>query len=473
MILKRIITTATLLSLWSAVLFTPTTAPLVFAQESTASLFCPMTDAINVDVAAPLGFVSDQSQTLVGSVTVTNSSDYTFADIGVGVAIYENELDETPLYWTTLSERASLLPGRFKVVSAEIDASSLPAGTYLYKIFAAQGDALNILGAGLLEQQNSEFYTFDKNSIRNGVIEQSVVINGKAAADEITLASKANAQIQVQTKNNSTSLVPEGTVSVVLTEGNVPLGVAVVSEVADKTMLIPGGVRSTELPARLTAGGQHSVYTTFSLADSLQPLTLTKINIPNSSSREGITYLSSVGFSEYPITNNTKMVACLEVFGFDQQPFLPPQETAAQFAVYSQEGDLLSEHVVRSIDEMRPYVYELAANNLPLKFSLRTTLYENAYGASSTDAGEDVVATWKRAQQIDQAVDCEIFDKCADVIIETVPEFVADKTVRQSFWFYAGIVIAALLLMFIVTRRLDPHEDSLSQKQPPSPDELQ
>ena len=60
-------------------------------------------------------------------------------------------------------------------------------------------------------------------------------------------------------------------------------------------------------------------------------------------------------------------------------------------------------------------------------------------------------------QEISLSFDCDRHGEiCGDTIVDVAVDFAQTEPVQQSFWFYAGIVLAALLLMLLVVRRMDP-----------------
>lgn len=241
--------------------------------------------------------------------------------------------------------------------------------------------------------------------------------------------------------------------------------------------MIPQGTRATTLSGTRVNGGAYTVYAALMTKGMMQPVIAVPIMVGEETTGGTWSYLSYIGLSEYPMLPSSNVVACVGVVSATANLDRFPESLGVSFKLSEEEKEIASETIYTSDSVNHNYVSFTPAVVPRKDFSLAVSLLHNRYHVPFA-AGENISSeqllreSMVVANTITAAFACDVMEECVqEMIAENTNEELA--VLQKSFWFYAGIVIAAALLMYLMLRRLDPVTVDSFEKKPLSKNELQ
>ncbi|MEK7639145.1 MAG: hypothetical protein AAB388_03225 [Patescibacteria group bacterium] len=475
MILKKI-SAGILLTFCSSLLLYAPSVSTVHAETTAGAdeslSLCPIGGNLSAVI------IGQEAEQMVGDswndyVSITNQSEFTLGGVRIGVAVYQREDDTVPAYFVVLPDELTLRAHELIEIPFSLTTTSVVPGTYAYRVFVIQGNETTLLGHALNTAKKQSAGTLIKQGVASSPVVITAKINDVAVAKGKTVALTLGTPVSasVQTTNKATLPLIDSEIRLVLTEGAVPLGTAVTSEKSDSVRLIPGATRTTEFSERFFVGGRYTLYATLHTANTLQPLVSVPIEFRGTTGNTTFNYVSVIGLSDYPVQRDSSLVACFDVVGGDDGTLAPTDPIALRFVLTDTTGDQVFQQTF-GYDEFTGYDFVRVRPNVTLhNFTLYSELLDRRFGDladSATRPTEDTSSNWVGLQKHTETFACEALDACAEALGKTVNNFVSEQPVRESFWFYAGIVMAAALLMWIMLRRLEPEVRRERIKAPPS-----
>lgn len=423
----------------SFVLADATTDPINNSQ-------CPIEGFVDIEVNVNNLNVEDNFSQ---SVKLTNYSNFTLSEIKIAVAIFESDEEVVPKYWTVLKDNYQLSPNQEFDVPINLDLTALPAGEFNLKIFAIQGDETAALGTILLQGQNDNVIKIDKVSEAKSEIEVSINIE-----EEKRLDGKIYADINTVNKNN----VPlfESKMLAVVTQGNIPLGTAVWLNQIDTVKLIPNGHRLKKIQDDLAISGLYTIYAGLISEGILQPLGKETVQVGEVSEDLSWSYISKIGLSDYPLKNNSEVVACVSNLGKDENynRFIEP--IALVFSLREENGKTSNQKILNT-DTNNVNYFSYKVSDIFQNFELSIDLLHQRFPTNLNREGEfGIDSNLSKISTIKHNFRCSNTEICSLTSISDGNEI---KNEQKPFWFYAGIVIAAALLLYLMLRRLEPYDD--------------
>lgn len=452
---------------------------VVAAQVVGAQVSCPLESAITT------WFLDAQDTVMVDDVftaqaKVVNNSAYTLGGVRMGVAVYEGNA-QVPSFWNVLPDDQQLLPTSVIEVPIELDIRALPAGEYNVRVYAVQGDETAVLGAMIDRggQFGADILQISKKTIRDSVVTVSTEVNGQAFKGQaLQLNSNEPVSVKVVTKNENKLPLLESNLLVVVAEGLVPLGTAVRSDKLDSVKLIPKGTRTTLLKNVLLGTGEHTIYTALLTKGVLQPIARIPIVVPGEGSKVW-SYLSHIGLSEHPLQADSNIVACVGVVGGGQEERFS-EELGIGLEI-ERGGEVVAKKVLYTTDvETSNYVSfapGITAKDLSVTVGLLQQRSNVDFVKSAEYTEEEVMRrSMVMVDSISQAYSCIDSEYCESgrVVNEEEDTITTEvSSIQKPFWFYAGVVVAALLLMYLMLRRLSTGASRSVGSKLLSADELQ
>lgn len=453
-------------------------APVVSAQTNpTTPNFCPIENEVSADFAGVTETYTVESE-FFERIQISNFSSYTLAGVKVALAAFSSTNDTIPSFWTVLEDEYQLLPDSTIEVPVNLDLSAMPAGEYTLKVFTIQGDETAALGSVLHNAEATEGVVLVKSATKTNDVAVQVVVNEQNANDgrTINLDPGEAIDVKIETRNNNKLPLLGNSMFGVITEGEVPLGAAVRVDIIDPITLIPNGTASTEIMEPFVEGGELTVYAGSIDPTALRPLLV----IPVKTDTEGggsWAYVSQVGLSDYPLQTDSSVVACVKYIGVEQDVDRFLELLGVQFTLSPERGEVVSKKVTtEDIDTLNYFSFQPGLNTA--NFDLTVDFLQERYGANFFFAEGSETEVPERSENllvvdiISSTYACIDSDDCQSPRPNETNNIVTVAPSDQpSFWFYAGIVIAALLLMYIMLGRLG-REDSGTTNEA-STDELQ
>ena len=424
---------------------------VVEAEVLTQQYTCPIESFPSISVSGMETLLVTDG-TVLSSATISNQTNYSIGGVRVGIALFEKD-GVYPKYWTVLPGAFQLFPYSTIEVPLDFNLKNVALGGYEARLVAVQGDEVAVLGA-LLNNQIPKVSGVILSKQTNAVF--GPVISLKVA-DEVTKESQTNPfTVKAEVKNEDSLPLLDSKVVVVVSEGFIPLGAAVRAEKTAAVTLVPASTQATILRNVKGGAGEHTVYAGLITEGVLQPIEHITISLPGE--HEGRwSYISRVGLSDYPLDEEAEVVACVDVVGEEPGTADFSEELGVTFTVRDQ-GSVLAEETVYSSDvsthgfiRYRPGV---EATNLLVETDLLQLRFPSYVESSDEVSFEDIVrGQLVPVQTLSQAFVCRAGENCDGYII-TAGEVGSAAAAQKPFWFYAGIVIAAALLMYLMLRRL-------------------
>lgn len=409
---------------------------------------CPIEGFVGVEFEKDVSGLKIQD-TFSQSIRLGNYSEYTVGEIKVAVAVYKNNLQEVPLYWTILPDTYQLYPGEMIDIPVNLDTSLLKFGDYELRMFAAQGDEVSTLGTILNDVKQVASVSITKNTVPENNIEISIQVEESITDSKTT--------VDLITLNQSNLPLIESSMLGVISQGQIPLGTAVWSRKIDVVNLIPGGRQVTKLKDNLLSAGLYTIYGGLITDGVLQPLVSQSIKIGEGETSQSWPYISKIGLSSYPLNAQSEVVACINYVGKDisYDKFLDP--VAVEFSLTNATGQVVKEKFFSINSEKDNYFSfkpKVSANN----FDLVVDFFQNKFitevieEVDSTKA-EFLSADLPKVDTIKQTFACAD-DLCVKNLVNNSNPVLPQS--QHPLWFFAAITVAACLTMFLLLRRLDP-----------------
>lgn len=421
--------------------------------------------------------ITISNQTLLTSATVANQTEYNIGGVRVGIALFDQGA-AVPRYWTILPKEFQLFPHSSLDVLLELDAQHVGFGRYDMKVVAVQGSAGAVLGALIHEHSPKTSVSVRKQSNSTAGAAITVAVEEGERAGGRQVLEKKPFTVKATVSNNSALPLLDSQTVVVVSEGFVPLGSAIRAEKQAALTLVPGSQQATILKNVSGGAGEHVVYAGVLTAGVLQPVAQLLLALPGE--HEGRwSYLSRVGLSEYPVQEDSTVVACVDVVGTEPNATDFFEELGVDFLVRNESGVLAKKTLYAGDVGTKGFIAyqpKTKAKNVSISASLLQLRYPTYVPLDGEETSFSAIVRGQlvSVQQVNQVFICASAETCGNTaLINQAPEGSAAEA-GESFWFYAGIVLAALLLMYLLLRRLPGGEvDAVTTNRELSSGELQ
>lgn len=468
MISKKVISLVLIPMLMVSLVLSFLSLNLAQAQDESVILACPIqgTFAITSDLVGKNLTVEDS---LAGTFTIENGSAYLLAGVSIGIGIYESATSPVPNFWTVLPNKVDLLPQAGSVVEADLNLSALPAGEYIVKLFIGQGDELDLFGIALRDVDTVATFIINKVTPSTADIDLTFSLNGKPAAANNQIDFGKTSALEAIAKNNGTLPITNAKLVTVLTQGSVPLASAVIKSEVGNLKLIPNGVQTIKLADGALLEGDYTAYVLVSVENALQPVEAIKIKVGD---RDGVNtwpYISLLGISDFPTTAESEIVACVNYLGTGALARQAHSVLGVEFTGVAGAAELFSNKVSNLDGSLAMFFSQkIGASSQDLKIT--ASLLEDTNGslmyAGTEPEGVQIapIDYLVTTQTIELILTCSASLGCEPKSNDTTVENYLPTGPTEPFWFYAGVVIAALLLMYLMLRRLNTSGTELNSK---------
>ncbi len=436
--------------------------------DNDQDLVCPIQGFVSVyfegtDGSLQVGDIFSQS------VVITNDTNYTFGDVRIAVAVYETSLDTKPSHWSLLSDIYQINSGMSIKLPIEIDMSVLPAGEHLIKIFAVQGDAVTVLGHVMNGGIETTFTNFYKNTVSKNTVDIDISL------DENRL-SKGVIYADIITTNKADYVLRDHSVLSVIALGDVPLGAAIWVSKVDKMLLVPTDKRKVVLQSVQTMSGFYTIYATLVGEGVLNPIVSTPVQVGEKQPEGSWPYLSKIGLTSYPLLAKGKVVTCVNYVGKnkDTNKFLEPLVLEMTL---TEDLGLVMRHRKISTNVGTDNYFSFTSPDSLDDFDLSIGLFHQRFPSQIVSNSESerenvIINSLSLVQTITQSFSCGDYEFCymeENVLVEDVKSY----NEPYSFWFYFGITLSSLLLMYLMLVRLGSSKGSGEESDELSKYELQ
>jgi len=402
---------------------------------------------------------------LVSTLVLSNTSSYVMGGVRVGLAVYSNTAQIIPDYWFVSDEQYQLLAGEMRNVDVTIDASIMPAGEYVVRSFAMQGDEAAVLGA-IMRGESEAANTIIKRSQKTSDVAVVAVVNGERSNGQTVLLEQGeNIGVAVQTTNTNDVPLLDSSMVITISQGDVPLGAALRESVRDSVKLVPNGMRDSQVFDQFTESGDYSVFAALVTKNTFQPVEYVSVKVGSDSAAESWAYLSQVGVSDLVLNTDTEVVGCINYLGAASE-LQGVIETLAMEVTVTDGENVLFTNEVQTQDMQQSFLSVnpgLSAEKVVVSATLLQQRFPSTIGREDEEiqnvSGETEIF-FTPVQTLVFDIACESDEGCSsgDGAITMTDEGSSDTQARNSFYFYAAIVIAAALLLYIMLRRLHPEE---------------
>lgn len=479
MILQKITTTLTL----SAILFFSTfgflfvqPTPVAAMTDASGAQVCPITGSLSARFEGNSAEVRTVEDRLSERVVLRNISAYTLGGIRLGVGVYEAAVGATPDYWTVLPDVLTIGADDELKHQLNLDLSALPAGQYQVRVFAIQGDETAVLGAALLDDGQASSIEVVKSTPQASFVTVSLEVGGQVSQGQtLVMPDRSHLTVKAVTANkNDKPLLNNSRMDTVITQGKVPLGTAVRQSKLDSVKLVPGTARITELVDRNVEWGEYTVYAALISDNIMQPLVFAPVRIGDGKvgGKDFWPYVSKVGLSDYPLKADSEVVACIDYVGKDKTPLRFLEFMGVDFTFSDNKGegeDATSRLVSTEVDTNNYFVYAPGkeAEDFTVKVDLLSEIIRPQLTEEQTSSGVRP-NTLEAVNLTAQTFSCSSFGERGCVFREptntSIDTSLPNEGNPHPFWFYAGIIIAAALLLYIMLRRLPPESQDTGKK---------
>lgn len=442
--------------------------PLAQAQEESVSLACPIQGAfaITSDLVGKNLTVEDDFS---GTFSVENGSAYFLAGVSVGIGIYESATSLVPSFWTVLPNKIDLLPQAGSVVEADLNLSALPAGEYIVKLFIGQGDGLALFGIALRDVDTVAAFTINKVTPSTADIDLTFGLNGKPAAAKNQIDFGKTSALEATAKNNGTLPVTNAKLVTVLTQGSIPLASAVVKSEVGNLKLIPNGVQTIKLADGALVEGDYTAYVLVNTENTFQPVESIQIKVGERAGVNTWPYVSLVGISDFPTKAESEVIACINYLGAGAEARQLHSVLGVEFTGTAGTDKLFSNKVSNLDGSLAMFLSQkigVSSQDLKITASLLEDTNGSLMYAGTEPEGVKIapIDYLVPTQTIELNLTCSASLGCEPKSNDTMVENYLPTGPTEPFWFYAGVVIAALLLMYLMLRRLNTSGTELNSK---------
>lgn len=432
----------------------------VEAVASTTSNTCPIEGSVwaSFNNAEDKTYVED---IFYSEIVLTNDTTYTLGGERLVVAVYKSSLSTVPSYWTVLSDEYMLLPKTSLSIVNDLDLSVLPAGEYKVKVFSIQGDETALLGAVLRDTAEVDGVTLIKSTPKKSDVSILVTVNDQVYEGKpIIFKERTPLAVQIKTKNNNNLPLVGSSMLGVVTQGNVPLGTAVRIGKLDVVKLIPGGTRVTSLTDNFVEGGKYTVYAGLVSPNAFSPLVEVPVIVSESEYEGSWSYVSRIGLSNYPLQLDSDVVACISNIGSNKGRDLFSEPLGLKLTLSTEAGEIFAKKL-NSLEADTDNYFIFNPQTQVSDFSLTVDLFQKRFSPEAVvsdelPSNEILTDELFLVDTIIQSFVCVEGDTCRQITAGSSNE--NKQAPQRPFWFYAGIVIAAALLLYIMLRRLPPEK---------------
>ena len=420
----------------------------VAAQERTASSlvvheFCPLDGIASVSLtnSAPVTITAEAQPAVITFNLINDSSTYTYSDISVGIGLFDPE-SGAPMYWTSVGDDFSVLPQERVSGEVVIDTTYVAAGQYEIKIASAQGGQL----AAFAESQTAPGATFVKETAG-----EVYPFSLEVSAGPYTPGTQYSATLTAE--NDTTDTVfRDYHQHLVLSQGTEPRGSLVFATGVQPVKLLPGTNDVLTIAGRIPSTGAATFVGLSTKENAFLPVAV-EANITESDGLIDV-YMPGVGVvtADESGSDVVRVVSCpavssesvSDVVEIGHVIMREGTELANESAKVSIFGG-----VEMAVLDLGKKPFEVVSH---LSIGLETLPEEE-------NPNEEVVGG-HRVQTISQQIECS--ERCleSERVAETLESFVSEKTVQSTIWFYVGIIVAAVLLMFLMLGRLKPKKET-------------
>jgi len=438
---------------------------------------CPLHSDVQVQIGTADEVTVSVEKTYTTEIVLKNQNPYFMPGVRVAVALFSPNDTATPLYWRVGGETQLLSPYGEVTLSLESNAEAIPAGEYVLKAFAFQGNETDLLGEVFRDAEKIEGISLKKISAATIEISQELFLDGNKIVKNIALPDRHTPSLRVETKNLSLAPILDAKLISMVSLGSIPLGGAVVGKAYDKTTLLPNFARINDFstqPYELTASG----IIVSTLVDDIRfmPIQSTVFTIENGGTDLSWPYISKIGFSAYPIVANSEIASCVSYAGDWGQLDYWPELLQGSLTITDKDTTLFSEAFFSdesSVNNYFSFTPEINLSTFDIKFSvsnhrLNTVIKEGTPEQMEAQMRSNLIV----ADEKKLSVVCA--DEPCGIDTLSIPKKESSEngdSFYQSFWFYIAVTLAATLLMYLLLRRLEPVSKEDFTKR--NPDELQ
>ena len=434
---------------------------LAFAQPS---LLCVIDGALSANFKNTSVYEVDNE--LFTNVVVRNDSPYVLSGAHVGIGLYGSDSAVVPAYWITLADTIQLEPNSQVTVPIKADLSALPTGEYKAGVTVFQGDEMAVFGSALREGGVVKDITIDKVGEQEAPVTTTLTINDVASTGQIlTIEPREPISVAITTTNDTAIPFTGVFVSAAILQGTVPLGTAVRSADTDELRLAPGRDRVTTLEDRSVEDGVYTVYA-FIMEDQVaHPVVFGGVQAGEDSSSASWMYVSQLAVTDFPLQADSDVLACVQYIGEYGDSVQLHETAGVQFTLTDTDGTTLYEETVDNQNGNMQQSFIASPAISATDFTLSATLRKaefigGGFGAPDDEAAAVEETRFTDAQLITTEFNCDDSEVlCQRTDVTAGSDMPAGPGDTNSFWFYAGIALAASLLMYLLLRRLAPHED--------------
>lgn len=457
-----------IISVLLSTIFFPYTA---LAKTDNQHLTCPIVGEINSSFSQKSDQVVKVEDTFFETISVTNDTNYTMAGVRVAVVAYFDGT-EVPAFWTMLPEVHQLQPKMSKVLPVEINLKTLPAGQYVFKVFATQGDEVAMLGKIINDNFNLKGLSVIKSDSQTDNLSISTAVNGtKYTGQTIVIPKYSDINAAIETINSNELPLLNSSLVAVITQGKVPLGAAVRVEKKELVTLVPQAKRLTKLTDLHVEGGEYTVYVALTNEGLLQfqPISSVPVKVADTEGESSWAYVSKVGLSDYPLKIDSEVVACVNYVGQEKNSdlFLEPLELNFTLKF----GSEVKTFLAKSSEMATANYFHYTPQQLNLKnFSLQTDFLQERFRGlaisadtpNETEEEGDVLTniSLTEVDRLQQSFICVDAEVCSGTNI--TPVLSGDTTTSHNnkpLWFFGSILVTASLLMYLLLGRLEAEVD--------------
>lgn len=427
--------------------------PNVQANEAGAEKICPIQSRPQATLLGPSGRI-EANDVFVSGVEVLNDSDYFLSGVSVGVVAYDE--NEVPQYWMVLPTTYQLPPRTTIPLPVELDLQVLRAGTYTLQAYAVQGGPVAVLGKAFAELPSEAAVRVVKteNPIYRYPI--SLYIDDQLIERSVTDIAVQTATIKAVVENQNEIPLLDSQWLLVAAEGGVPVGAAVRADKISPVALIPKASQSGFLRNTVFGSGRHTVYAALLSQNVLQPIKTVSLRFPGED-QSLWSYISAVGVSDYPVTTDTTVAACVATVngGVSQGRFA--ESLGISFALKKGGSTVVEETIYTADVDTHDFVTFTPSVNA-LNFDLEVSLLQQRFNTPYIESDTYTWADFQRdsltpVQFLRQSFVCSD-EACGQGGGRIVTDLYTETAKQKPFWFYMGVILAATLLLYIMLRRL-------------------
>lgn len=426
-------------------------------QVSQDDLYCPIEGGVEVVVDNYHDKVVDKD--LNFDVRVVNNTNFVIADNSIVVALYSAEDDTVPVYWAKTPQKILLLPKKEVLAKIDFRLDYLPKGEYIMRFISVQGNDVNSLGEVLKKGGEVQGIKLIKTTPADKDLDLSLSINKNNSQDEIVkIAEFSDIEVGVTVNNNNTNDVITGGIVGVVSQGDVPLGSALFANKTDRFKIIPGDKKRFNFHNPKTTPGAYKIYTGLISPNFIYPIKSLSLEVGDGKGPDSWSYLSKIGFSDYPLNKDSKVVACINYIGKYQNSGHIYEMLALDLEMKNASGTLFKEKIYNSDTDANDYFSffpKIDSNKFDFKFDLLQQRYQvvetKMESGETIDNSRDSLSV---VSSLDGGFECFGSEYCVNKNESSVSQYY-DYIKNNSPWFYISIIVVALLILLLAFMKRD------------------